>query len=147
MPHEKKKKETTTMFDSIITATETRDSRLQTPEPTTAAPVTGVSIPKNHKEGKPKGVKYVLLSKSLASWGKIPQQQADLAKIISGAFELNVPFTDAELFAVLKENSGKFPSIAKSVQDPTYLFRYYRGLKTTATHGGFLGRGFLREVA
>lgn len=91
--------------------------------------------------------KYVLLSRSLDSWGKIPQQQADLAKILTSNFEPGVEIPEAELFKALEENKHKFPSLANSRQEVTYLFRYYRGLRLDGKHAGFVARGFLKQVA
>ena len=102
---------------------------------------------KNHQESKPSATrKYVLLTKVLPSWGKVPQQQADIAKIIASNFELDVEVPEAEVFAKVTLHAGDFPSLANSKQHPTYLFRYYRGLKKDAKHGGFVAREFLKQV-
>jgi hypothetical protein len=42
------------------------------------------------------------------------------------------------------DGCGDFKSITSSVQDPTYLLRYYRGLKNDGKHAGFVARDFLR---
>ena len=39
-----------------------------------------------------------------------------------------------------------YPSLFKSTQDVTYLFRYYRGLKNDGKHAGFIARDFLRMI-
>jgi hypothetical protein len=102
---------------------------------------------KNKVPGKPRaGVKYVLLSKTLNNFGKVPQQQADIAKVLSENLEVGEPISEAELFDLVTREGGKYPSIQKSVQDPTYLFKYYRGLKHEGNHAGFVARGFLRQV-
>ena len=102
---------------------------------------------KNHQPSKPSATrKYVLLTKVLPSWGKVPQQQADIAKIIASNFELDVEVPEAEVFAKVTLHAGDFPSLANSKQHPTYLFRYYRGLKKDAKHGGFVAREFLKQV-
>jgi hypothetical protein len=102
---------------------------------------------KNQTPGKPSTTrKYVLLEKSLASWGKVPQQQQDLAQILSANMEIKEEKTEAEVFEILQKNYSNFPSLAKSVQDPTYLFKYYRGLKKDGKHAGFVARNFLQVV-
>lgn len=109
----------------------------QTANPATAAP-------KNHQPGKPDANrKYQLLSKSLNAWGKVPQQQADLAKLLADNFEVNEEIPEAELFRVITEQAPNFKSLAGSKQHPTYLFKYYRGLKPSGNHAGFIARDFL----
>lgn len=88
--------------------------------------------------------KYVLLSEKLNSWGKIPQQQADLATILSSSMEVGKEYTEPEVFAILNEHKEQFPSLAKSRQTVEYLFRYYRGLKLDGPHAGFVAREFIR---
>lgn len=103
--------------------------------------------PKNHVQGRiNESRKYVLHSKTLASWGKVPQQQADIAKILADNFEVGKQIPESEVFAAIQENAGKFPSLANSRQDPTYVFKYYRGLKREDKHAGFIARGFLTVV-
>jgi hypothetical protein len=47
---------------------------------------------------------------------------------------------------MLMEKSAEYNSLLDSKQDPTYLFRYYRGLKNNGKHAGFVARNFLRMV-
>ena len=79
-------------------------------------------------------------------FGKVPQQQQDLAKILSNNMVLDVEYTEGQVFDMLMEHAAEYPSIANSKQDPTYLFRYYRGLKNDGKHAGFIARDFLRMV-
>lgn len=106
-----------------------------------------VKVAKNHKPGKPSASrKYVLLDAALKSWGKVPQQQADLAKVLSDNLEVGKEYTEGEVFDVLIEKTANVPSIAGSKQDPTYLFRYYRGLGNDGKHAGFIARDFIRVI-
>lgn len=106
-----------------------------------------VKVAKNHKPGKPSaGRKYVLLDKVLKNWGKVPQQQADIAKILADNFEVGKEYAEAEVFDVLMDKSSEFVSLANSRQDPTYLFRYYRGLGNDGKHAGLVARDFLRVI-
>ncbi len=99
---------------------------------------------KNHVVGKPQADRvYVLLKKTMPSWGKVPQQQADLATILSMSLETDVKYSEEHVFNIILDQAPHYPSLAGSKQDPTYLFRYYRGLKVSATHAGFIGRNFL----
>jgi hypothetical protein len=100
--------------------------------------------PKNHVPGKPQNVKYVLLTQKLSDWGKVPQQQADLASILSNNLKVGQPVSEAEVFALVEREAPRYESIRRSVQHPTYLLRYYRGLKHDAKHAGFIARGFLK---
>jgi hypothetical protein len=105
------------------------------------------TVAKNKVPGKARsGVKYVLLSKTLNAFGKVPQQQADIAKILSDNLEVGEPIGEAELFDLVSREGAMYPSIQKSVQNPTYLFKYYRGLKHEKNHAGFVARGFIRQV-
>jgi hypothetical protein len=102
---------------------------------------------KNQKPGKPQaGRKYVLLTNTLKSWGNVPDQQRDLAKVLANNLEVGKEYTEAEVFDVVNEQAPLYPSIAESVQDPTYIFRYYRGLKNDGKHAGFVGRDFFRVI-
>jgi len=102
-------------------------------------------VKKNQKPGKANASrKYVLLDKELKSWGKVPQQQADIAKLLGANMEVGKEYTESEVFDMLMEKSAEYNSLLSSKQDPTYLFRYYRGLKNDGKHAGFIARGFLR---
>lgn len=102
---------------------------------------------KNQKSGTPAaGRKYVLLDRSMKMFGKVPQQQQDLAAILSNSMEVGREYTEAEVFNALVSNSASYSSIASSVQDPTYLFKYYRGLKNDGRHAGFIARNFIRQI-
>jgi hypothetical protein len=107
----------------------------------------GSNVKKNQKPGKANASrKYVLLDKELKSWGKVPQQQADIAKLLGVNMEVGKEYTEAEVFDMLMEKSAEYNSLLDSKQDPTYLFRYYRGLKNNGKHAGFVARNFLRMV-
>jgi hypothetical protein len=102
---------------------------------------------KNHKVGKPvAGRKYVLLTNTLEKWGKVPQQQSDIATLLTKSFKVGEEFTEAEAFDALVDNSGDYVSMTKSVQDPTYLFKYYRGLKNDGKYAGFVARNFIKQI-
>jgi cell division septum initiation protein DivIVA len=106
-----------------------------------------VKVAKNHKPGKPSADrKYVLLDKVLKNWGKVPQQQADIAKILADNFEVGKEYAEAEVFDVLMDKFSEFTSLANSRQDPTYLFRYYRGLGDDGKHAGFVARDFMHVI-
>jgi hypothetical protein len=99
--------------------------------------------PKNKVAGKPGKNKYVLLTKQFQAWGKVPQQQADIAAILTQNMEVGKEYGEAEVFSMLVDGSGDYPSLSRSVQDPTYLFRYYRGLKNDGKHAGLIARKLL----
>lgn len=103
--------------------------------------------PKNQRPGKANDKnRYKLLSKELENWGRVPQQQQDISRILAGSMELGREYSETEVFSMLIDGSGEFPSLTRSKQDVTYLFRYYRGLKKDAKYGGFVARNFLAVV-
>lgn len=102
--------------------------------------------PKNHRPVKVSGRMYVRCSEKLAAWGKVPQQQADLADIICKNFAVNAPFSEADLFAKLEEERENYPALRNSKQSVTYLFAYYRGLRHDEKYAGFIARNFLRAL-
>lgn len=109
--------------------------------------MTNDGVKKNQKPGKANASrKYVLLDKELKSWGKVPQQQADIAKLLGTNMEIGKEYTEAEVFDMLMEKSAEYTSLRNSTQDPTYLFRYYRGLKNGLKYAGLIARNFLRMV-
>jgi len=105
------------------------------------------TMPKNKRVGTPTaGRKYVLLATELSSWGKVPQQQKDVAEIILGNFKKDEEFTEAELYDALYNDFVVYPSLVGK-QDPTYIFRYYRGLSPKdGKHAGFVARDFIRQI-
>lgn len=102
-------------------------------------------VPKNHKPGIPKATKYVRLG-ALDTFGKVPQQQRDIAAILEKEMPVGEEFTEAQVFEIVTKRAVDFASLRGSKQDPTYIFRYYRGLKNDGTHSGFVGRKFLRAA-
>jgi hypothetical protein len=107
--------------------------------------VTNDGVKKNQKPGKANASrKYVLLDKELKSWGKVPQQQADIAAIMSESMDVGSEWTEEELFDLITTSAKEYASLRNSKQDPTYLFRYYRGLKNDGKHAGLIARNFLR---
>lgn len=92
------------------------------------------------------GRKYVLLTKTLANWGRIPQQQRDLATILTANMIVGKEYSEEDVFKFIVEETPGYPSLKESRQDPTYLFRYYRGLKAEGKHAGFIPRLFLRQI-
>jgi len=114
---------------------------------TEPAKETGVKKNKSHERSKPKqGRKYVLLAKELKNWGKVPQQQADVAKLLANYLDVDVEYTEKEVFETIEEHAGEFNSLAISTMDPVYVFRYYRGLGNDQKYGGFVARDFLRQI-
>ena len=120
---------------------------LMVPKPGPTLVPAGGKPAKNHVDSKPGTSRYKLLSKSLASWGKVPAQQAAIADILAKHFEPGVEVPESDLFAKLVECRDNYPSLKQSKQSVTYLFRYYRGLKHEGNHCGFIGRNFLQKVA
>lgn len=113
------------------------------------AELTGTtSVPtkaKNQASGKAGSKKYVLL-REMPTWGKVPQQQLDLARVLVSNLVIGQEYTEQEVFDVLNKDKASYPSLANSRQDVTYLFRYYRGLKKDVKHAGFVARGFLKTL-
>ena len=128
---------------ALTAGQESADSGTSDPEP--AASSTDAP-PKNHLPQKPSTAKYVLLTENLASWGRVPQQQADVADILARSFPLNEPVSEADVFEAVTLLAKHYPALAKSRQHPTYVFKYYRGLKNDGKHAGFVARGFLKQV-
>lgn len=126
-----------------VSDAETRIAELQA----TLDALRNAKVGKNHRMGKPSaGRKYVLLSKKMSSWGRVPKQQADLADLLAQNFEVGKEYTEAEVFNALVDQSGNYDSLCKAVQDPTYLFRYYRGLKNDGKYAGFVARNFIKQI-
>lgn len=99
---------------------------------------------KNQRTGKPNATaKYVRLGVFNAK-GTVPQQQSDIARILSESMEIGKEYTEAEVFEFVTSKRNDYASLRKSVQDSTYLFRYYRGLKDDGKYAGFVARDFLR---
>jgi hypothetical protein len=92
------------------------------------------------------GRTYELLTKVLADWGRVPQQQRDLADIVARSFEVGEPFSEAELFAALTAHAAEYPQLAKSTMHVTYLWAYYRSFdKKDGKHASFIRRNFIRQ--
>lgn len=112
-----------------------------------SVPTVKDTTPKNKRPGKADPTrKYKLLSSSLESWGRIPQQQADIATLLTKNMVVGTAYTEKEVFDIIVDGVGEYPSLYGSTQDPTYLFRYYRGLKNDGKHAGFVSRNFIQEV-
>lgn len=110
---------------------------------------TNATVPKNHRPGRiDPSARYVRLG-PLSMAGKVPQQQFDLAQIIAKHFPVGEPFSQAQLYEVLAAERGNYRSLYTSVQNVTYLFRYYLGLRNNGKQAGFTARNFLRgaEIA
>lgn len=105
-------------------------------------------VPKSHVPSKPQvGRTYVRLMDTLPDWGKVPQQQADLAKIMVKHMVKGEAYSEADVFDMVLEHAAEYPSLASSRQSADYLFRYYRGLnKKDGKHVGFIGRKFLQQI-
>ena len=106
----------------------------------------GKDVKKGSKVSKGKADrKYVRLGE-LKTWGKVPQQQADLAAIISESLDVGSEWTEEELFDLLVTGAKDYASLHNSKMSATYLFQSYRGLKNDGKHAGFIARNFLRMV-
>ena len=108
----------------------------------------GKDVPKNQRCVRVSDSrKYVLLSKKMDMSGKVPQQQEDLASIISKHFNVNEPFSEQELWNTLVDQAGEYKSLYSSKQHITYLFAYYRGYDLKdGKHLSFIRRNFLRVI-
>ena len=104
------------------------------------------NVKKNQKPGKADPNRKYTRIGELKTWGKVPQQQADLAAIMAESMDVDAEWTEEELFDLVATSAKEYASLRNSKQDPTYLFRYYRGLKNDGVHAGFIARGFLRMV-
>ena len=104
------------------------------------------NVKKNQKPGKADPNRKYTRIGELKTWGKVPQQQADLAAIMAESMDVDAEWTEEELFDLITSSAKEYASLRNSKQDPTYLFRYYRGLKNDGVHAGFIARGFLRMV-
>jgi hypothetical protein len=104
------------------------------------------SAPKNQVVGKTGTGKYVLVTKLFPTWGNTPQQQKDLAAILTSFMEVGKEYTETEVFAQLESEYVKYSSLASAKQHVTYLFRYYRGLKNDGKYAGFIARDFIRHI-
>ena len=95
------------------------------------------TAPKNQVPGKPGDKVYIRIGEFS---GKAPRQQQNLAAILTFEMPLGEKFTESQVFEILNKHVESYESLRTSLQDVTYLFRYYRGLKPT----GFTSRDFLR---
>ncbi len=102
-------------------------------------------VAKNHKAGIPKTTKYVRLG-TMKTFGRVPQQQADIASILTAAMPIGEEFTEEQVFKLVVDGAPNYPQLRNSRQHPTYLFRYYRGLKSDGKHAGMIARDFLKQV-
>lgn len=101
---------------------------------------------KNQRPGKAKqGRTYQLLTHKLEMWGNVPQQQLDISRILIRRMTVGVEYTEQQVFDFMVDGAGEYASIYTSKQDPTYLFRYYRGLNDKNKNAGFIARNFLRQ--
>jgi hypothetical protein len=123
---------------------------LKSEEKTEVAPSTEVkeksNMKKNQKPGKANADRKYTRVGEFKTFGKVPQQQADLAAIMVESMDVDAEWTEEELFDLVTTSAKEYASLRNSKQDPTYLFRYYRGLKNDGVHAGFIARGFLRMV-
>jgi hypothetical protein len=95
----------------------------------------------NPKEGRT----YQLLLEELPLWGKVPQQQRDLAAILLDHMAVGELYSEAEVFGFLTEDAENYTSLRISKMHVTYLLCYYRSFsKKDAVHGSFFKRNFLR---
>lgn len=92
---------------------------------------------------KPTSRVYVRLSE-LRMDGKVPQQQLDLAEILTIGMEVGKEYPEDQVFKILEAGRDGYKSLRESKQPVTLLFRYYRGLKAEGTHAGFVARDFIQ---
>ena len=111
-----------------------------------ALPKEKSNVKKNQKPGKANADRKYTRIGEFKTFGKVPQQQADLAAIMVESMDVDAEWTEEELFDLVTTSAKEYASLRNSKQDPTYLFRYYRGLKNDGVHAGFIARGFLRMV-
>jgi hypothetical protein len=106
-----------------------------------------VKVAKNHRPGKVTDSVWIRLG-AFEEWGKVPQQQKDLATILTNMMQVGVQYSEAAVFAEVTERAKDFPSLSTSDQDATYLLRYYRGLnkKDDPRYAGFIKRNFLQVI-
>jgi hypothetical protein len=98
---------------------------------------------KNHRPGKATNSVWIRLT-DFRQTGTVPQQQKDLATILSKRMNIAVEYKEEDVFSFLREDAVNYTSLTSSVQDVTYLLRYYRGLKNDGKRAGFVARGFIR---
>jgi hypothetical protein len=92
------------------------------------------------------GRRYLCLVPHLPAWGKVPQQQADLAALFLEVAKQGESVSEEALFAHLIAGASRFESLRKSRQHPTYLWSYYRSFdKKDNKHGSFIKRGLFRQ--
>ena len=91
---------------------------------------------------KPASRVYVRLGE-LRTDGKVPQQQFDLAKILSAGMEVDKEYSEDYVFKILEAGRDAYKSLRESKQPVANLFRYYRGLKAEGMHAGFVARDFI----
>ena len=91
---------------------------------------------------KPTSKVYVRLGE-LRMDGKVPQQQLDLAAILTAGMEVDKEYSEDQIFKILEAGRDGYKSLRESRQPVTHLFRYYRGLKAEGMYAGFVARGFI----
>jgi hypothetical protein len=104
------------------------------------------NTPKNKRRVKADPTRKYVRQGDLKVWGRVPQQQLDIAAILKVAMEDGVEYGEEFVFDALEAGRDEFESLRKSGQHVTYLFAYYRGLKNDGKYSGFVGRGFLRQI-
>lgn len=76
-----------------------------------------------------------------AECASVPGQMAELAAMLCELMpNVNDTVDEATMFKYFEDNKSRFPRLATSNQSVTYVFKFYRGLRTK----GFIARGFLR---
>ena len=132
-------------FNNRPIVNEDRDAQIRAQIAETQAALAALKAPanKSHRAQKPKNQVWVRLGE-LKTFGKVPQQQKDLAAILVQKMEVGVQYSEEEVFNFTTECAANYPSLVKSTMHCTYLLRYYRGLKHEGNHAGFIARGFLR---
>lgn len=103
------------------------------------------SLPKSHVPSKPSPDRtYIRLLDVLPDYGKVPQQQADLAKIMVKYMEKGVKYPEKFVFDLVLEHAHEYPSLANSKMSADYVLRYYRDLdKKDGKHFGLRNRKFI----
>jgi hypothetical protein len=80
--------------------------------------------------------------------GSVPQQQKDIATVLSLGMELDTKYSEEDMVGMLEECKSQFTSLLGSKQPLVRLLRYYLGNLNNPgkpNHYGFVERGFIAK--
>ena len=127
---------------ALLVSMQAQIAELKSRPPVVVAQSNGV--PKNKQRQIPNpNVSYVLQT-DVVAWGKVPMQEYELAKMVA-ELPVGVEISEAELFAHNEDRFLDYQSLATSVQDVNYLFKYYLNIRAGKVLG-FVPRGFLTQI-